>query len=305
MKPLRMETNIDKLKVCYIQPAPLFNSLSDAFASSNNNILDYSEFQLQLDHTELNPDNQVIKMVASVHYYMDGSSHRLGEFEFSVSGKYKGLCFFTFDNKALYTLFEYNQGVKCNVIGFIFYVTEQLGLEFNNVTLAEICMDTNKNIITAIRKYIKDYEEYDMFLNGNLVHDKDRKLENYGEYYSRSRKKICRQPTLYLHQKKQYGLGLKIYNKTIEIKEASCSKDYIKDWLGYGNQTIYRAELTIRNTDFRDFCSLTGEENGSLLLLLTSPEWRNKLWAYSVNRIIYFRSKKDGTDVELADMLIT
>ncbi len=304
MKPLRMETSIDKLKVCYIQPAPLFNSLSDAFASSDNNILDYLEFQLQLDHTELNPDNQVIKMVVSVHYYMDGASHRLGEFEFSASGKYKGLCFFTFDNKALYTLFECVEGSKYNVVGFIIYVADQLGLEFNNVTLTEICMDTNKNIIAALRKYIKDYEGYDMFLNGNLVHDKDRKLENYGEYYSRSRKKISRQPTLYLHQKKQYGLGLKIYNKTIEIKEASCSKDYITDWLGYGKQTIYRAELTIRNTDLRDFCSLTGEDNGSLLLQLTSPEWRNKLWAYSVYRIIYFRSKKDGKVIELADMLI-
>lgn len=304
MKPLRMETNIDKLKVCYIQPAPLFNSLRDAFTCSDNNILDYSEFQLQLDHTELNPDNQVIKMVVSVHYYMDGASHRLGEFEFSVSGKYKGLCFFTFENKALYTLFEYVEGSKYNVVGFIIYVADQLGLEFNNVTLAELCMDTNKNLITALRKYIKDYEGYDMFLNGNLVHDKDRKLENYGEYFSRSRHKISRQPTLYLHQKKQCGLGLKIYNKTNEIIETSSSKDYIKDWLGYGNQTIYRAELTIRNTDFRDFCSLTGEENGSLLLLLTSPEWRNKLWAYSVNRIIYFRSKKDGKEVELADMLI-
>jgi len=124
-------------------------------------------------------------------------------------------------------------------------------------------MDTNKNLIATLRKYIKDYKGYEMFLNGNLVHDEYRKLENYGEFYSRSRKKLNRQPTLYLRQKKQSGLALRVYNKSAELEGSQ--KDYITNWLGFGGQTIYRAEITIRNTEIRQYCDDTNHEYNEVI----------------------------------------
>ena len=302
MRALKVQTNLDKLKLCYIQPQGLFENLRDGFLSSAN-FLEYDEFQMQLDRTILNTDQEIIGMEVSAHYELDGINHCLGLFEFSISGKYKNYCFFTFDNKSFYTLFQIFYGKKQNVVGFIEYIAERIGLRFNNVTTAEICLDTNSNLIASLRKYIKDFEGYEMFLNGNLVHDEDRKLDNYGEYYSRSRRKMNRQPTIYLSQKRRGGLSLRIYNKTSELKEASPEKEYISSWLEFGNQTIYRAELTIHNTDLQAFCEMMRFDNDALIQLLISPEWRNKLWAYSVKRIIYFRSRLDGTEIELADML--
>ena len=302
MKALRVETNLDKLKICYTQPAGLFQNLRDTFLQSGDTLA-FVEYNLQLDHTVLNLDQEVIGMEVSVHYELDGINHRLGFYEFSISGKYRNFCFFTFDNSAFYTLYQIYYGEKQSVVGFIEYISEQIGLEFNNITLAEICLDTNRNLIASLRKYIKDYEGFEMFLNGNLVHDKDRKLDNYGEYYSRSRRKLNRQPTIYLGQKKRGGLSLRLYNKTSELKEASPEKEYISTWLDFGKQTIFRAELTIHNTDLQDFCDMIGYDKYALIQLLITPEWRNKLWAYSVKRILYFRSRIDGTEIELADML--
>ena len=301
MRMLRAETNIDKLKLCYIQPASFFESLLSSFNNTDNGIIDYMEFRLHLDDTECNQDNQIVKMIVSVQYDMDGNNNCLGEFEFSLTGKYKGLCFFTFNNEALYTLFQHYEGIKYNVISFIEFVTAVLGLEFNNVTLAEICLDTNKNLIAALRKYIMDYKGYEMFLNGNLVHDEYRKLENYGEYFSRSRKKLSRQPTLYLHQKKQSGLALRVYNKSAELEGSQ--KDYITNWLGFGGQTIYRAEITIRNTEIRQYCDDTNHEYNEVIQLLIDKDWRDGVWADAVRRIIYFRSRTTGEEVELGDIL--
>ena len=211
MMAVRAQTNIDKLKVCYIQPVGLFDELLEAFRISGN-IMDCVEYQLHLDRTNMSADDEISEMEVSVLYEMDGKKHRLGEYEFSTTGKYKGYCFFTFDNKAFYTLFQVFYGEKQNVVGFIEYISDQLGLKFNNITMAEVCLDTNRNLIANLRKYIKDYEEYEMFLNGNIVRDQDRKLDNYGEFYSRSRRRICRHPTIYLSQKKRSGLGLRIYD---------------------------------------------------------------------------------------------
>ena len=301
MRTLKVETNIDKLKLCYVQPASFFESMLSSFNNTDNGILDFADFKLRLDVTERNQDNQIVKMIVSVQYDMDGNNNCLGEFEFSISGKYKGLCFFTFDNKALYTLFQFYEGNKYNVISFIEFVSAVLGLEFNNVTLAEICLDTNKNLIAAMRKYIKNYNEYEMFLNGNLVHDENRKIENYGEYYSRSRKKLSRQPTIYLPQKKQSGLALRIYNKSNELE--GTQKEYIANWLGFGEQIIYRAEIIIRNTDLKQYCDSTNHDYNEMIQLLIDKEWRARVWADSVRRIIYFRSRNTGIEVELADML--
>lgn len=301
MKSLKIETNIDKLKLCYIQPIGFFENLKESFLKTDKRILNYSNYHLFLEETENNAENEIVKMLVSVNYTMDDMSHRLGRFEFSITGKYTGFCFFTFENKTFYTLYEKIMDYKYNTMLFIETVTEDLGLKFNNVTLCEICLDTNKNLISALRRYIKNYDEYEMFLNGNLVREEDRTLDNYGEYFTRSRKKMNRQPTLYLHQKKQSGLALKVYNKSKELEESG--KDYINKWLDFGNQTIFRAELTIRNTDLREYCNQTRDEQENLISLLSYNKWRNQLWAYSVRRLIYFRSRVTGDEIGLIDML--
>lgn len=299
--------SIDRLKLCYRHNHELFDYLISEFnlngKSENERTIDFYDFLLVLlDHEE--EDDKTVKMIVAADFFMDGEMHRLGNFEFSVVGMYRQYCFFEFTNKSLYTPFSVMNGNKSNVMCFIDYIADTLHLEFNNVTLAELAFDSNVNIIARLRKTIKDIHGFDMFLNGSMVKDSKCRLNNYGEYYSRSRERITKQPTIYFKQAKDTGLSMRIYNKSRQMQESELAKlNYIPDWLDFGEQQIYRAEITIRNTDIADFCTRTGHDKDGALYMLMSEDWRAQLWQDSTHRLMFFRDKHTGEDIELIDLL--
>jgi hypothetical protein len=51
-----------------------------------------------------------------------------------------------------------------------------LDLVLNNYTIIELAADVNFNIIPRIMKFITDYENYDMIINGKKVIDENRHI---------------------------------------------------------------------------------------------------------------------------------
>ena len=98
-------------------------------------------------------------------------------------------------------------------------------MELNNVTQIDLALDSNINFISKITHAIKNYEAYDMYLNGKKITDPNEKLPNYGVFHGASRKRLESLPTLYLSQvKKETGLSMRIYDKTKELAEQSLYK---------------------------------------------------------------------------------
>ena len=299
--------NIDKLKICYRQHSgETFGYLAQCFnlnAESSDIIstVDRGDYRLNLaDHSS--NENEVTAITISVTFEMDGQRHRLGTFDLKKEAKY---CFFSFENKALYTPFIYvNGNKKYNCVNFIEFIADDLGLEFNNISTLEIAKDSTRNYVTATQKYIRNYADYEMYENGHIVRDETAIIPNYVKAYSSSRKKMSRQPTLYFRHKEQGGPQLKIYDKRREMAEKEQAKlSYIPQWLDFGaDAPIYRAEVTVKNRDIREYMAKIGAVGEEAMSVITSTDKLAEMWQYETDRLLYFRDRTTGEYIHLADL---
>lgn len=302
----RIKYNIDKLRECYIQPEGLFELLKQY---PKNTYVDYDGFRLYIiDDGRGENEKEPIKIKANV--YVD--NNLLGDFVFHSSLHYDGRCFFSFSNYSLYDQTNYMNGEKFNHQIEIEHIARTLGLKLNNFTVIEIALDVNCNIIAKVQKMIKDYQNYDMIVNGKRIVDENRKIEGFGEYFGRSRAKRDKYPTLYFSQAKNDGLELKIYDKSREIMEESPQKKYIQLWNGFGSQKVYRLELTIKNEQFKKWLDYVRQPDNDILTewseferseaLLLLSAYKSPLWQFGVNRLVYFRHRVTRKVITLFDI---
>lgn len=246
---------------------------------------DYQLFNIVED---TNNNKEIINIKTAVSVKDNNDDLLLGYLTMGHNGKYDGLAFFEFDNKALYTPFSIIGNEKHNWVGVWNEIANEIGLEFNNITFVEIALDTTYNIIKKTRKFITNINDYIMYINGNIISDDD-DIPDYCECFGRKRKKLNGNPTLYFRQKKSCGLGLKMYDKTREI--AKTNKQYILDWLNYGKRNIYRAEVVVRNVDFADFAAEKGHNRADLQHLLIDDTFLAQLWESAAKRLFSFRNR--------------
>lgn len=296
--------NVDKLKICYRQHSgETFGYLADclnlnAEKSEINNAIDRGDYCLNLiDHS--NNEEEATAITISTTFYMDGERHKLGTFDLKKGSQY---CFFTFENKALYTPLIYVNGNKYNCVNFVEYISDDLGLIFNNITTVEVAKDSTRNYVTTVQKFIRDFTNYEMFLNGNIVRDENRILPHFKKMYSSSRKKMSRTPTLYFDQSD--GPSLKVYDKRKEMEEEERAKlGYIPEWLNFGgNAPIYRAEVTFKNRDIREYMAKIGIVGEEAMSIVTSTEKMAEMWKYGADRLLFFRDRASGETISLADL---
>lgn len=323
----RINFNIDKLKLSFVQPNKLFEDLSQY---PTGKYVNYEDFSLQIidDGRKVDSEKQPSKILVNV---ILADKTLLGTFTFNNSAKYDGLCFFKFANSALYKCEGYNYEGKYNCQSYIYYVADALNLRLNSITEIELAVDINFNPISKIRKLIKDHENYDMIYNSKRIIDENRIIDNYGEFFSRSRHKIDRTPTLYFSQKKSDGLKTKIYDKSREITEENPSKNYEEEWNDFNGKKIYRIEMTVLweqfktwlqyvnspNSPFRfEWKQYISEEDGENFspseefkeylartqYLLMLEDYRCALWQFCADRVLYFRNRKTKEVVSLLDI---
>lgn len=296
--------SVDKLKLCYRQQSgATFGYLADclnlnAEKSEINNAIDRGDYCLNLiDHS--NNEEEATAITISTTFYMDGERHKLGTFDLKKGSQY---CFFTFENKALYTPFIYVNGNKYNCVNFVEYISDDLGLIFNNITTVEVAKDSTRNYVTAVQKFIRDFANYEMFVNGHIVKDETATIPNYKKVYSSSRTKMSRTPSLYFGQSD--GPEIKIYDKRREMAEKEQAKlSYIPEWLNFGgNAPIYRAEVTFKNRDIREYMAKIGIVGEEAMFTLSSTEKMAEMWKYGADRLLFFRDRASGETISLADL---
>ena len=304
---MKWAVNVDKLKVCLNMPEKLYSYLKEHHTrrdeQNDYRILDEDNFSL----TFIEEDEQ--KMTA-ILYVKDVECYiKLGTFVFSNSAKYEGKAFFTFENSALYTVYTKIWGEPSNYICDLQYVAEFYGMEFNNITELELAFDSTYNYISKVRRMIKNAEDYDLILNGRKVKN-DETLDGYGEYYSRSRARLSKLPTLYFSQAKNTDMQMRIYDKARELNESTPQKaERLKEWLGWDDMDkIYRVEVVLHNTNVREFCGRYSEhiyeygEHNNILNLLGLERFRLAMLMDSADRLIYFKDKHTGKHISLLEV---
>ena len=308
MKKITYTVSIDKLRVCLNASTDLYSNLKECYTRLTDNgvrILDEDDFTL----TFIEEDEQMMRATLDVRDV--GGYYRLGAFTFHNSAKYEGKAFFSFENSALYRIYtrQYN-GEPINHICDLMYVCEFYGMTFNNITELELAFDSDYNYIGKVRRMIKDIDHYDLILNGRRVKN-DETLDGYGEYYSRSRAKLSKLPTLYFSQAKDTDMKMRIYDKAQELNESSPHKvERLKEWLGWDDiSKLFRVEVVMHNTNVREFIGRYGErligdsgEHCNILNLLNSEEFRLAMFLDSADRMIYFRNKQTGEHISLVEV---
>ena len=308
-KNFKWAVNTDKLRVCFNMPEHLYEYLHDHHSRydelTKSRTLDEDDFNLVF----INEDETSMSAVLNARD-IDGY-YRLGTFTFSNSAKYEGKAFFAFENSALYRMYAKIPSVAPqNHICDLLYVANYYGMEFNNVTELELAFDSPYNYIRTIRNWIKDIENFDLYINGKKVKD-DETLEGYGEYYPRNRIKLSKTPTLYFSHAKSTDMKMRVYDKGKELEENSPQKsEQVKDWLGWDDvNKLYRIEVVLHNTNVREFVHRCGEqiqeewgEHANILNLLCLPEFRLAMFLDSIDRLAYFRDKKTHKKFSLVEV---
>ena len=301
--------NVDKLRVCFTMPEYLYGYLNEHYTRRDEltdaRILDEDTFSLVFI------EEDEVKMTAVLNVRDVEGYYRLGTFTFSNSAKYAGKAFFSFENSALYRVYlKFPNEEPKNHICDLQYVADFYRMEFNNITELELAFDSTFNYISKVRKMIKDTDAYDLYLNGKKVKD-DETLDGYGEYYTRSRVKMSKLPTLYFSQSKDTDMKMRVYDKARELNENSPNKaERLKEWLGWDTiDKLYRVEVVLHNTNVREFVERYGErlysecgEHSNVLNLLGMSDFRLAMFLDSVDRLIYFRNKKTREKISLVEL---
>ena len=301
--------NVDKLRVCLNMPENLYEYLHEHYSiydePSKSRILDEDDFNLVF----IDEDETAMTAVLNVKD-IDGY-YRLGTFTFSNSKKYKDKAFFSFENSALYRIYTRQpNSAPQNHICDLLYVANYYGMTFNNITELELAFDSTYNYIRTARNWIKDTENFDLYINGKKVKDTEL-LAGYGEYYARNRFKLCATPTLYFSQKKDTDMKMRVYDKSKELEENSPQKaEQVKEWFGWDDMSqLYRIEVVLHNTNIRDFFDRCREqlpdewtEYNNVLNLLCVPEFRLAMFLDSADRLIYFKHRRTRKKVSLVEV---
>ena len=301
--------NVDKLRVCFTMPEYLYGYLNEHYTRRDEltdaRILDEDTFSLVFI------EEDEVKMTAVLNVRDVEGYYRLGTFTFSNSAKCAGKAFFSFENSALYRVYlKFPNEEPKNHICDLQYVADFYRMEFNNITELELAFDSTFNYISKVRKMIKDTDAYDLYLNGKKVKD-DETLDGYGEYYTRSRVKMSKLPTLYFSQAKDTDMKMRVYDKARELNEKSPNKaERLKEWLGWDTiDKLYRVEVVLHNTNVREFVERYGErlysecgEHSNVLNLLGMSDFRIAMFLDSMDRLIYFRNKKTREKISLIEL---
>lgn len=298
----KYDISIDRLKICYKTNPYLWDFLK------NDSNLHFPDFKLINQEEE---DEKGRERKSRTFNVVMNDGRLLGEFTINNSNLANGeYAWFEFANSALYSNESLNDLYpRSNCLVYVTVVADSLHLKFNNVTSLEIAIDTNWNVINKVRKLIHNHNEYDMFTCGNIVKDPNRTIEDYMEIYSRSRNKLSKRPTLYFKQRQENSVALKIYDKSRELEEKGNYKEYIRDWLNFESNDIFRLEIKLRKDDFKHFakqewCDIRWNDLSEVLgALIHDNKYVSALWIFNARRLLYFRNKETKEYIYLEDLL--
>ncbi len=261
--------NIDKVRICLLQPEGFYDSLYQAFQNNPGKKIQYNGYHLSFAEKKDVNDKDItarlyledVKDTEVPWYQMKPLFRELGTFTFNKSQKYGSKCFFTFSTKSLYEtahiVYE-GEGIntKYNYFTYPFFVFKELGLQFNNVSYLEIACDTEASVINRIRYAVGKPDLFDMVLLWKKVEDPNAILDGFWEYYQRSRVRKASRPSLYIHPAKSESgnnQSLKVYDKARELLQSRPDKEVLtRAWNGMDDK-IQRMEISVENKQFKRF----------------------------------------------------
>lgn len=278
MKGRRYSLNIDRLEVCYTAPKELIDSLEDTTFWDRG---EYRLSEVSRDKIETLLKIEVLTPREEVEWAVFGWL-RIGN-KFEGEEDTSRFCWIRLENEALYR----------GELPYLFYITDDLGVEFHNITDIEIALDSNISWFRRVKSAIRE-EELTPIILGKAYPDR-RELISKILYIHTGDRLRYRTDSLSL---RGGDISLKLYDKGEEIETSG--KDYIRESFGLRSGGLFRAEIKANNSALSDFCSASGCSQYDIYMQLINRSLIFELWLYYANKLLRFREKR--TIVSIAQL---
>lgn len=164
---------------------------------------------------------------------------------------------------------------------------EDMGFVFNNFTSLDLALDTDRNLITMVRRLMLDKGVTTIY-NGRAIELRHEVLAGAKAEYSITLNRFV-QPGITLHQKKAItnkneGITVQVYDKKAEIKQES-GKQYILDYYGNPNR-LYRMEVRLHYQEIKDYFA-NNQITPSLDIIFDATR-KTELFLYHLASVIRF-----------------
>jgi hypothetical protein len=298
-----MDIRLDKLVICYrLNEGSIIRKLWD----NPNMEIDWGNigfYLRKIEGTYYDYIYQIVYFDYEDNNYDKMSYQVMGTIRFGLrsdkDGTMKDLAWLHVENKQFYL--NYNYQVKNRTI-YIDFITQTLGLSFNNVTAIDIAVDASINFSKRIIHLLRD-KQYIPIVNGRKVTDR-KKIINNILYIGIGSVERIKEYSFYIQQKKAHkdkseGLTLAVYNKNREISD-NPQKEYIRQTYLFPKR-LYRMEIRINRDSMKNFLNANRIVFSSQLLWDDDFLWF--LYRSFLNRLIRFQSAHGRHIYEVLDMI--
>lgn len=276
MKGIRYKLNIDKLEVCYIAPKELIDSLEDTSS--------WEREGYRLQEEESNKIETVLRIEIlcpeAESGFLDFARLRIGN-KFEKEGDSTRYCWIRLQNRALYV-----PGREYGELASLYWIEEDLGLTFNNITEIELALDSTINWFKRVKSAIRN-EELTPIVLGRAYPDKKDIISKVLYIHTADRERY-RSNTLVV---KSGDMSLKLYNKGEEIEESG--KGYIRECFGVSGN-MFRSEIRANNRALSDFA---GGSQYDIYMRLLDRAFLLDLYLFYSNKLLRFREKRSQVSI--------
>ena len=276
MKGKRYKLNIDRLEVCYTAPREVIDSLEEA------TFWDREGYRIQ----EASRDR--IEATFKIEILTPGVERewvvfawlRIGN-RFEKEEDTFRYCWITLDNRALYL-----PGTDYGELPYLYWIEEDLGLKFNNISYIELPNDSNVNWFRRVRAAIRSVELVPVVLGKAFPNMKER-IKKLLYIHTGDRRRY-RTDTLVV---KGGETSLKLYDKGKEIEDSG--KEYIRESFGLFSGGLFRAEVRANNRALSDYCASSSCTQYDIYMKLLDRGYIFEIWLYYCNRLLRFKEKRN------------
>ena len=269
----RYRLNIDRLEICYTA------SISTAEELKDTAFMEREGYRLIAQESE-NKETilQVEVLEPNSTEWLRFGTLKIGSTFEDEDAPFRYV-WIKIDNMVLYTpLYP-----TTSIASFLYFITEDLSLSYNNITRLDIAVDSSVNYPVRIKKAIRDLELTPVILRKAYPEPKeiiDKLL------YIHSGDRLRYRTTTISISSKDKDTALCAYNKTEEIQESG--KDYITEWDEI-KPTIYRLEVRLKRAALIDYLEKRSLSFEDIYYRLLDKELLFDMFLFYSDRLLHFR----------------
>lgn len=291
MSKFKSNISVDKLEVTYLLTHE-FTDFMDKYMESYNDRLDntdkiifeqYNEFYLAAPIETIYNDYRVELdiLIRDYNEEIGFYNRRIGKLFYGSNHPLRQQLYIALENKSLYN----------GDINFLYYIADELNLQFLKISKLELAFDFNRSFIDMFYAILKD-EEFCPIIFNKKYKKMDEEIGELLHVSTGTRYRINKFKSFYIKScsKKSEGLELKYYDKAKEIKDKNFEKKYILDKLKFDK--IFRLEIKANHKKLKYSLDKIGLTDEDLFRRIEDKKLLFTVFQSLIDRVIRFEYKK-------------